>query len=149
MVDHPRSVGRPLSLEVLRRGPRDPSRISRWIAKREVVPRLPDLVREVDEHVLDLRVLLEGVDAQVLPEPALLVPAVRHLAHDRQVVVDLDGPEPERIRSAMRPLHVLRPPGRVQAVYDIVRGLDRLVLVRELLDVDHAPEDLLAANPHR
>src|SRR5437870_13430318 len=106
---------------------------SRWIAEGQVVPWLPDLVREVDEHVLDLRVLLERVDAQVLPEPALLVAAVRHLAHDRQVVVDLDGPEPERVRSAMRPLLVFRPPGRVEAVDDIVRGLDGFGLVRELL----------------
>src|SRR6266508_2842899 len=62
---------------------------SRRIAEGQVVPRLPDLVREVDEHVLDLRVLLEAVDAQVLPEAALLVPSVRHLSQDRQVVVDL------------------------------------------------------------
>src|SRR5438093_11879565 len=94
---------------------------SRWIAEGQVVPRLPDLVREVDEHVLDLRVLLERVDAQVLPEPALLVPAVRHLAHDRQVVVDLDGPEPERVRGSVRSLDSLCPVWRISGEYGHVR----------------------------
>src|SRR5438552_1730205 len=86
---------------------------SRRVAERQVVPRLPDLIRQVDEDVFDLRVVLERIDAEVLPEAALFVPTVGHLAHDREVVVDLDGPESERVRGAMRALHVLRPDGRV------------------------------------
>src|SRR5207249_3586196 len=53
------------------------------IAEREVVPGLPHGVREIDEDVLDLRVVLEAVHGEVFPEPALLVAAVGHLAHDR------------------------------------------------------------------
>src|SRR5438309_9676318 len=112
------------------------------------MPRLPDLVREVDEDVLDLRVVLEGEEAEVLPEAALLVPAMRRLAHEREVFVDLDGPEAQRVRGAVRALDVLRPDGRVQAVYRIVRRLDRFVLVGEFLDVDHGSEDLLAGDAH-
>ncbi len=51
----------------------DGSRL-RGIAEREVVPRLTDRVDQVNVHVLDERVVLERVEAEVLPEPALLVP---------------------------------------------------------------------------
>src|SRR5207245_1849987 len=141
---HPRGIGPRPELP----SNRGSSATSRRVAERQVVPRLPDLVREVDEHVLDLRVVLEGVDAEVLPEAALLVPAMRHLAHDRQVVVDLHGTEAERVRGTVRPLDVLRPDGRVQAVHRIVRRLDRFVFVGELLDVDDRSEYLLAGDPH-
>src|SRR5438477_503281 len=42
------------------------------IAEREVVPGLPHGVREIDEDVLDLCVVLEAVHGEVFPEPALL-----------------------------------------------------------------------------
>src|SRR3954454_8272936 len=43
---------------------------------------------DVCHDVLDLRVVLEGVHGEVLAVAPLLVAAVRHLAHQRDVVVD-------------------------------------------------------------
>src|SRR4051812_30777037 len=63
----------------------------------------------VQHHVLDVGVVLTGVDRQVLAVPGLLVAAVRHLGHDRDVVVDPDAAELERLRDAHRAADVLRP----------------------------------------
>ena len=64
------------------------------------------------------------------------------------MLVDLDRAKSKRVRDAMRTLHVLRPDGGIEAVDDIVRRLDRLRLVRELLDVHDGSEDLLAGDSH-
>src|SRR5207249_2508309 len=109
---------------------------------------LPTAGGALYEHMLDLRVILEAARGEVLPEPALLVAAVGHLAHDRQVVVDLDGPEAEGVRHAVRALHVLRPHGRIEAVDDVVGRVDRLLLIRELLDIHHGSEHFLPRDPH-
>src|SRR5467141_5076340 len=49
----------------------------------------------------------------------------------------------------MRALNVLRPNGRIEAVDDVVRRLNRLLFRREPLHVHDGSEDLLAGNPHR
>src|SRR3990170_3276120 len=82
---------------------------SAWVAERQVVPRLPRRVRQIHVDVLELRVLLEAVHREVLPEAALLVAAVWHLAHERQVLVDLRGAEAHCIRHAEGLVDVLRP----------------------------------------
>src|ERR1044072_4608538 len=54
-------------------------------------------------HVLDLRVVLERVRGEVLAVAGLLEATVRHLADQRDVVVDPDGAElqlPRRIERA-------------------------------------------------
>src|SRR5437867_4262803 len=85
------------------------------------MPRLAHGIRQVDEHMLDLRVLFQAVDGKVFAEPALLESAVRHLAHDREMLVDLDRAKSKRVRDAMRTLHVLRPDGGIEAVDDVDR----------------------------
>ena len=49
-----------------------------------------------DHHVLELGVVLDGVERHVLAVAALLEPAVGHLRHQGDVVVDPDGAELQR-----------------------------------------------------
>src|SRR5205814_7856938 len=86
---------------------------------------------ELRHHVLDLLVVLERIGAQVLAVAGLLVAAVRHLADERDVVIDPDGPERETLRRVQRPAHVPRPDRGRQAVVDVVGPLERLVVVGE------------------
>src|SRR6266550_7719156 len=108
-------------------------------------PAASTVIRSVQlrHHVLDLRVVLERVRGQVLAVARLLVAAVRHLRDERDVVVDPDRPELELARSVQRAADVARPDGRRQAVGDVVRPRERLVVVGEALDGDDRPEDLL------
>src|SRR5688572_31833331 len=53
---------------------------------------------DLRHDVLDLGVVLERVGREVLAVPGLLVAAVRHLGHERNVVVDPDGAELELSR---------------------------------------------------
>src|SRR6266550_5183109 len=98
---------------------------------------------QLRHHVLDLRVVLERVRGQVLAVARLLVPAVRHLRDERDVVVDPDRPELELARRVQRAADVARPDGRRQAVGNVVRPRERLVVVGKALDGDDRPEDLL------
>src|ERR671937_1332671 len=81
-------------------------------------PDLSEKRRSIDlrHHVLDLRVVLERVRAQVLAVAGLLVAAVRHLRDQRDVVVDPDRPELELARGVQRPADIARPDRRREAV---------------------------------
>src|SRR5262245_2604753 len=98
---------------------------------------------DLRHHVLDLRVVLEGVHRQILAVARLLVAAVRHLGDERDVVVDPDRPELEPARRVQRAADVPRPHGRRQAVRNVVRPRERLVVVGESLHGDDRAEDLL------
>src|SRR5262249_46489514 len=97
---------------------------------------------DLGHDVLDLRVVLERVRAQVLAVARLLVTAVRHLRDQRDVVVDPDGAELELARRVQRPADVARPDRSGQAVIDAVRPGERLVVVGEALDGHDRLEDL-------
>src|SRR6185437_883558 len=56
----------------------------------------PRLVKR-GHHVLDHGVVLERVDAQVLAIPRLLETPMWHLGDERDVVVDPDAAEPQRL----------------------------------------------------
>src|SRR5215831_2623357 len=81
-------------------------------------------------YVLDLRVLLERIDRHVLSIAALLVSAVRHLVHERDVRVDPYRAEPQLAAHAQRAADVPRPDRGGEAVVDAVGKLERLVLDR-------------------
>src|SRR5947199_56587 len=106
------------------------------------------LTVEIEDYPLGRGAIRAAGQGEVPPEPAILLPAVGQLADDRQVVVDLDGPEAEGVRHAVRALHVLRPHGRIEAVDDVVGRVDRLLLIRELLDTHHGSEHFLPRDPH-
>src|SRR5688572_27274781 len=93
--------------------------------------------------VLDDRVVLEAVHREVLAVAGLLEAAVRHLAHERQVVVDPHAAEAHRLRHPQRAADVARPHAAGQPVGRAVGPLERLVLVVEALDRDDRAEDLL------
>src|SRR4051795_1256920 len=105
-------------------------------------PERAAALRQRRHHVLDDRVVLDRVHRQVLAVAGLLEPAVRHLARERDVVVDPHGPEPQRVGDAQGAPDVARPHRRREAVRRAVAPGDRLVLVGELLDGDDRPEDL-------
>src|SRR5262245_60563524 len=102
---------------------------------------------ELRHHVLDLGVVLQGVGREVLAVAGLLVAAVRHLRDERDVVVDPDRPELELARRRQRPPDVTRPDRRGEAVADVVRPRDRLVVAREPLHGDDRAEDLALDDP--
>src|SRR5437868_14638564 len=93
-------------------------------------------------HVLDVRVVLERIRAQVLAVARLLVAAMRHLADERNVVVDPDRSELELPSGVQRPTDVARPHGSCKSIVDVVGPRDRLVVVREPLHGDDRAEDL-------
>src|SRR6185437_13330145 len=97
---------------------------------------------EIGHHVLDDRVVLERVDAQVLAVAGLLEAAVRHLRDERDVVVDPHAAEAQRARDAQRAPDVARPDRRREPVARAVGPCDRLLLVGEALHGDHRAEDL-------
>ncbi len=67
---------------------------------------------------------------------------MRHLARQRDVVVDPHAPEPQPVGDAQRPADVAGPDRRRQSVRRAVGPRDGLVLVGEALDGDDRPEDL-------
>src|SRR3954454_5197314 len=97
---------------------------------------------EIRHHVLDLGVVLEGVHREVLAVAGLLVAAVRHLADERDVVVDPHAAEAQPVGDAQRAADVTGPHRGGQAVWRAVGPGDGLVLVAELLDGDDRAEDL-------
>src|SRR6185295_3248524 len=98
---------------------------------------------EVDHHMLNLGVVLERVDGKILAVAGLLEAAVRHLGDERDVVVDPDAAELERVGDSHRAADVTRPHRGRQPVAGPVRPLDCLRLVRERLHRDHRAEDLV------
>ena len=86
---------------------------------------------QIHHHVLDLRVVLQRVGREVLAVAGLLVAAVRHLRGERDVVVDPDAAEAERLRDPQRPADVARPDRGGEPVSGPIRPLDRLLLAGE------------------
>src|SRR5918999_1236255 len=120
------------------------SRAARWSSAGDrpaSVTAVGPLVN-LRHHVLDLRVVLEAVEGEVLAVPRLLEAAVRHLRDERDVVVDPDGAELELAGRVERPADVARPDRRRQAVVDVVRPGDRLVVAGEALHGHDRPEHL-------
>src|SRR3954451_6007888 len=64
---------------------------------------------EVQHHMLDPRVVLEPVHRQVLAVAGFLEAAVGHLGDDRDVVVDPDAAEVERVGDPPRAADVAGP----------------------------------------
>src|SRR5882672_6211421 len=98
---------------------------------------------EVDHHVLDLGVFLDRVYREVLAVAGFLEAAVGHLRDQRDVVVDPDTAEAQRVCDSHRAADVAGPDRGGKAVAGRVSPLDRLRLVVERLHGDHRAEDLL------
>src|SRR5882757_5363117 len=73
------------------------------------VPILVGDAGDIAHHVLDGEVLLERIVAHVLAEAGRTQAAVRHLADDRDVVIDPHAAGLDLTRSALRPVHVACP----------------------------------------
>src|SRR5664280_834098 len=110
------------------------------------VPGLLGLAGELDHHVLDPRVLLEGVHRHVLAEARLAKPAVWHLARDHQVVVDEHVAEIELDGRPHRRPQVAGPDRAREAVSRVVRHPQCLLVV---LPFDTDEEALRMANDTR
>src|SRR5680860_1526175 len=98
---------------------------------------------EVDHHVLDLGVVLERVHREVLAVAGLLVAAVGHLGDERDVVVDPDAAEAQRVGDPHGAADVAGPDRGGEAVAGAVDFLEQLRVVAERLHGDHRAEDLL------
>ena len=98
----------------------------------------------VVHDVLDVGVLVEGVGRHVLAEAAVPVTAVRHLADDRDVVVDPHAAGPDLAGGAAGAVGVAGPGGGGEAERRVVGQADRLVVVVERDDREHRPEHLVA-----
>src|SRR5437764_6692924 len=96
------------------------------------------------EHVLELRVVLERVRAELASHTRLLEPAERRRDAHGRVRVDRDRPGLERPGDPERPRSVLRPDRAGEAVDRVVRDPDRVGLVVEGDDRGDGAEDLLA-----
>src|SRR5215213_8599504 len=79
---------------------------------------------DLGHYVLDLGVVLQGIAGEILAVAGLLVAAVRHLADQRDVVVDPDGAELQLARRVQRAADVSCPDGRGEAVVDVIRPFD-------------------------
>src|SRR5689334_5805707 len=93
--------------------------------------RSPAEPSDLEHHVLDDRVVLDRVHALVLAVAGLLEPAVRHLRHKREVVVDPDGPELDGLRDPHPLRDVAGPDRRGQSEAYVVGPGDGLLLVAE------------------
>src|SRR5919106_1993151 len=120
------------------------SRAARWSSagERPASVTAEGPLVNLGHHVLDLRVVLEAIDGKVLAVPRLLEAAVRHLRDERDVVVDPDRAELELARGVERPADVARPDRCREAVVDVVRPGNRLVVVGEALHGHDRPEHL-------
>src|SRR5438067_12768048 len=96
------------------------------------------------EHVLELRVVLERVRAELASHSRLLEPAERRRDAHGRVRVDRDRPGLERPGDPERPRPVRRPDRPREAVDGVVRDADRVGLVVEGDDRGDGAEDLLA-----
>src|SRR5882757_2561633 len=99
-----------------------PKGVTRSLALLEnrSVPILVAGTGDIAHHVLDGEVLLERVVAHVLAESGCPEAAVRHLADDRDVVVDPDTAGLDLARRALCAIHVARPGRRRKAVLGVV-----------------------------
>src|SRR5205807_10294305 len=86
-------------------------------------PRTPTLTLSLHDAL--------PIYGHVLPVSALLVPAVRHLADERDVRVDPHRAEAEHASRSQGPSHISRPHRRRQAVIDVVRPGDGLIVRSE------------------
>src|SRR5271165_1529926 len=100
------------------------------------------LLLKVGHDVLDDRIVLHAVDAEVLAVAGLLEPAVRHLGDERDVVVDPHAAEAQRPGDAQSAADVTRPHRGREPVARGVGPCDRLLLVAEALHRDDRAEDL-------
>src|SRR4051794_27916470 len=93
--------------------------------------------------MLNQRVLLQGVDAQVLAIAGLLETSMRHLGDLAHVVVDPNHSEPQLAGNPEGASDISRPDRGRKPVLRRVRPLDYLLLVTEWLNGEHGAEDLL------
>src|SRR5512146_297981 len=80
--------------------------------------------------VIDLRILLGRIDPYVMSVAALLVDAVRHLVHERDVRVDPYRAELQLAGHARHVADVPRPDRGGEAIVDAVGPRERLILDR-------------------
>src|SRR3990170_6806673 len=78
-----------------------------------------------------------------LKKTRFLEAAMGHLGDEREVLVDPDRPELDRLRDPHRAPDVVGEDRRGQPEPDVIGPGDRLLLVRESLDRDDRPEDLV------
>ena len=81
-----------------------------------------------------------------LPKPGRADPAVRHLADDRDVVVDPYAAGVDLARRALRPVHITRPGRSRQTERGVVGLPQRVVVVGERPHRQHRAEDLVAVD---
>src|SRR5262249_24926632 len=128
-----------------------------WVASVRGAARAPILARaagdatgrpvvsgELCHHMANDRIILEGIDREVLAIARTLEAAVRHLVSEHEVAVDPGAAVLEPRRHCHRPADVLRPHRRGEAVVGIVSPGDRLFRLAEAGDRDDRPEHLPA-----
>src|SRR6184192_3933486 len=101
-----------------------------------------------DRHALQLRVVMQGLQALLASDAALLVAAEGGLDAARHPLVHVDLPRLEPGGHAVGAGQVARPDAGGEAVRRVVRGTDCLVLVGEGHHGHDRAEDLLARDAH-
>src|SRR5512132_973659 len=101
----------------------------------------PELRRDVDGHVLSLRVVVEHDLERAFPAQAALLLAAEEVARlDPSGLVDLDPARLDLVRRAERARQVARPDVCGEAVVRVVRETDDLALVLPRDRDEHGPE---------
>src|SRR5256712_6523139 len=108
----------------------------------------PSCLFETDEDVLDFRVELERVHAELATDAAALVAAEWCLLVDAPAAVDAQHPGLDAPRDPQRATDVAGPDRARESVGGVVDQPQDLVLAIERDDGQHRAEDLLLGDPH-
>ena len=98
---------------------------------------------QLDQHRLQLRVMLDRRIPHLAPNPRHLVPAKRQRRIKRTVAID---PHRTRLDPRNHPVHrrqVIRPDARAKPVGTVIGHAQRIGLIVERNGDQHRPEDLL------
>src|SRR6266851_4873102 len=93
-----------------------------------------------DDRLLMGEMLEHRLERGLLAEAGILDAAIGEIGLDDEVLVDLDEAGLEPVRRVERGLEVARPDRRGEAVFAVIGGGDRLLVVAELDDASDGPE---------
>src|SRR5206468_1088664 len=101
---------------------------------------------EVHEHILDVRVEQDRVDALLLAEPGLFPSQERRLREGDRKLIDRDHARLQSPRNRVGLRDILGPHARRETVWRIVRPRDRIVQIVEVPSRHDRAKDLLACH---